>query len=236
MNESQRVQFWLNLARSHPGIQQFGDGHNVSTGGGKRGCTQTILRFLALGWTGKLYTQDDVSRMAGYPTSQQAARGTGMTAAQCEQFIRAAKLPYRIVPFNHTEGYFGLMRRANLHGPIAIGVAYSHQPQWKGYSYHGVRALGVPNGFASPLGKAGKTQLTGFTGSHMDALLGYMFGGRDRHRVCFVKDPNHGSAIRPERPPYDAMTQAQFEKLYESFQTALGRSLYAIVPTEVFNR
>lgn len=235
MNETQRTSWWKKLARDHPEFQQFGDGQNASTAGGKRGCTQTVLRFLAFGWTGRKYTQDDVSRMSGYPTLAQKQRGTGMTAGQCRTFFAAAKMPYRVVSFDHPIDPFYLMRIANAYGPVAIGVAYSHQPQMKGASYLGVKADGKPNGYAI---NNGKTQLSGFTGSHMDCVLGY-YVIRDAQkrivdRIVACKDPNHGSVIRPERPAYDTMHQSQFIALYQSFQV-LGRPLYAIVPTEVFH-
>lgn len=240
MNESSRVAWWKGLAVANPELQQFGQPHSRTTTSkagvvGAKGCTQTILQLLALGWLGLRLTPDDVSRLAGYPSQRQIDEDLGMFPSQVERFMTVTGLPYKLL---YDATHTSLMRRANLHGPVAFGGMYSEQPEWYGFTYRGTKADGKPNGYASPRGHAGKTQLTGFTGAHFEALLGYHVlrdaAGNVTRRIPYVKDPDHGSALRPERPPYDAMTATQFRRLYESFLPE--RRLYAFVPTRVFER
>lgn len=243
MNESQRVAWWQNLAQRYPWLQQFGQGNDARSFYGRTGCGFTVLQTLALGWRNRTYTHNQIAALVGYPTPAQLVTQTGLNWAQVEAFIKKADLPYVIVPrlSSAREWTYGeVMRRANLYGPVAFGLRYGDQPEWYGKTYLGVKADGKPNGYASPKGHAGKTQLTGFEdGSHLDLLLGYHVirnvDGSVNRRVCHVKDPNHGSPIRPERPPYDDVTDTQFKRMYEGYH-ALGRRLYAIVPTEVFTR
>lgn len=241
MNESQRVAWWQDFCRSHLWLQQFGQSNDSASFDGRTGCGFTVLQALALGWKNKTYTHNQIAAMVGYPTALQMITQTGLTQSQVRTFINKAQLPYVIVPAtpNAREWtYSEVMRRANLFGPVAVALRYDDQPEWKGKVYLGTKADGKPNGYASPLGKAGKTQLTGFeNGSHLDLVLGYHVirnpNGTVNRRVVHVKDPNHGSTIRPERPPFDDMTETQFKQLYES-PRKIGRRLYAIVPTQTF--
>lgn len=238
MNESQRIQWWQNLATHNTWLQQFGQSGDSKTFNGATGCAFCVLQTLLLGWKGIRVTQDRLAYVAGYPTAYQKSRMLGLYAYQINKIISHYRLPYKV---GFGWSYVTLMRRANTYGPVAFGVAYGYQPEWYGRTYGGVRADGRPNGFASPLGRAGKTQLTGFErGPHLDVLFGYHVNrysdGSVKNRIYHVKDPNHGSAARPEKPKYDDMSQAQFKRLYESYKNVLGRSLYVIYPTAVFNR
>lgn len=236
MNETQRIAWWRQFAKQHTQYQQFARTGKVTTRGGALGCTHEMLAFLARGWLGRVLTQDQVSAYAGY-TKGQRDKGHGLYGHQVQQFCDRVGLPYRLayeMPFRE------VMRRANQYGPVGVGVVYSEQPEWFGFTYKGTRADGRPNGYASPRAAAGKTQLVGFTGAHFDVVLGYHRvlnpNGTVNRRVVSCKDPNHGSAARPERPAYDDMTDAQFGRLYTAYKDKLGRPLYALVPTKAFVR
>jgi hypothetical protein len=126
------------------------------------------------------------------------------------------------------------MRIVKNSGPVIIGVNYIWQPEWKDYVYHGRKADGYPNGFAGPLRKAGCNQLSSQGFTHAEVVLAAEWGSSGTDRV-YVKDPNHGTGSRPERPAYDIITHYQMRRAYEAARSMFifnGRSYtYAVVPT-----
>ncbi len=129
---------------------------------------------------------------------------------------------------------FGLtaheVREKSKMGPVGFGHLYSYWPDWYKYHIGGAATDGRPNGYAHPLGKAGKTQST-WNGAHFGVLLG-VATSPDLTDKVYAFEPNHGSASRPEKPDYDVLTVAQFDKVYDSYKNHLGRTPYAVVPTK----
>jgi hypothetical protein len=215
------------LARRAKPSQQFGQTDDESTFNGSSGCTHTVLQWLAWRVKGRWYSHDEVSRLAGYPSAANNPRRRGLYPSEVQRFCDRVGLPYRIK--------FGMtalaVARASKLGPVGFGHAYSWWPEWKGYRYGRITADGKPNGYATPTGKAGRTQLAGFTGAHFGMLLGYATDP-DGPDLYYAWEPNHGSPVRPERPPYDRMTYEQFRRVYESYLKVLNRATYALVPTK----
>lgn len=215
------------LKRRAKPSQQFGQADDYYTFGGATGCTHVVLQWLIWLWKGKWVSQDALSKIAGYPLPGRNPYKRGLRPSEVQRIVDHFALPYQIK--------FGLtaaeVRRASERGPVGFAMAYSHYPEWKGYRYGGLVADGRPNGFASPLGKAGKSQLSGFTGAHFGLLLGVAVDPSGPDKV-YSWEPNHGSAARPEKPPYDIMNVAQFDKVFDSYRTQLGRSTYALIPTK----
>jgi len=214
------------LARRDAPTHQFGQRDSESTFGGATGCTQTVLQWIVWRATGTWQTIDDISSAAGYPWPGSNPRRRGMTIAEVEQVIDHYDLPYEVVRDRPTLEVW----RASKLGVVGVAVMYSHWPEWRGYRYRAVTANGKPNGYATPLRKAGKTQLSGFYGRHMTALLGYATDPRAPD-LGYALEPNHGSTARPEKPPYDRISYRQFGIAYQSYRTVGGQPLYAIVPT-----
>ena len=69
-----------------------------------------------------------------------------------------------------------------------------------------------------------------WAGAHFGLLLGVATDPKLKDWV-YAWEPNHGSPARPEKPSMDVMYIEQFNKVYYSYTEALGRSLYAIIPT-----
>lgn len=233
VNESSRVLYVEKFAQDNRQIQQFGQWDDEKFYGGRTACAAACLQFIIKLWLGRTYTLDQIATIAGYPANYDQRIGRiGMTTIQISRVISRLGLPYKFVArWTNVE----LMRRTNLYGPSLIAYRYGTNPEWYGYNYGGVRADGRPNGFASPLGRAGKTQLTGFeNGSHMGIHLGYLVirnssgGVTGRHHR--FKDPNHGSPSRPEKPPFDVISDPQFKRLAASL-TEIGRTPFAYVAT-----
>lgn len=202
------------LRRRQRPTGQFGQANDATVANGAVACTHTWLQFLAWLWTGKWYTLDQVSAMAGYPRNA----GRGMRPAEVATFIRRAKLPY-VIRWGLTAAQ--ILTYSNR-GPVMVAHIYREWPEWRGYRYGGQTADGRPNGYARPYGKAGKTQLTGFEdGRHMGGILGYLGSSE-----VYVMDPNHGSPSRPEKVAYDVISTAQLSRIIKSFSPT-----YAVIPT-----
>lgn len=216
----------LALRRARP-FGQFRQASSGSTDYGSLGCTHTCLQYLTLLWKGTYYTHDYISKAIGYPYGG-GTRNRGLYPSEVQAWFTRMGLPY-VVKFGLTAP--ALLVAAGL-GPVGVGHSYSRWPEWKGYKYGTVTADGKPNGYAAPLGQAGANQLSGFlppNDAHMGILLGSGVGASGLQVYAF--EPNHGSARRPELPPYDVMTQSQFITLYSSYRSVLGRTLYAWIPT-----
>lgn len=215
------------LARRRRPSQQFGQTGDVSTFGGATGCTHTILQWIIWRQTYVWYSHDDISRACGYPWPAQNPRKRGMTVSEVERVIQKYGLPYKVVRDRPALEVW----KASKLGIVGVAIMYSHWPEWRGYRYAGRTADGKPNGYASPLRKAGKTQLAGFYGRHMTALLGYASDPKGPD-LGYAFEPNHGSPARPEKPPYDRIRYAQFKEAYQSYRTFGRQALYALVPVK----
>jgi hypothetical protein len=216
------------LKRRERPHQQFTSPNRTSTWGGATGCTHDVLKYLIYLWTGKKVSPDDISRVALYPWPAGNPGKRGLRPVEVQRVINHWKLPYEI--------RFGLtaaqVLSAAKKGPVGFGHVYGWWPEWKGYRYGGTYADGRPNGYATPSGKAGRTQLAGFNyGAHFGVVLGTAIDDRNPDLV-YAWEPNHGSPSRPEKPAYDRMTRAQFTVVYDSYRKVLGRTAYAVVPTK----
>ena len=108
-------------------------------------------------------------------------------------------------------------------GPVIIAEMYWSHPQWRGYRYAGKTNKGkaknnngkvVHVGFAKDKrgGKrAGSTQWT-FRGGHA-VLAATILPDGD----IAVRDSNHNSPVRPERPAYDVINKAQLRRMMKSW-------------------
>lgn len=209
----------LAARRANP-FAQFGQTDDALTSNGATGCTDTCLQFLSKLIKNVWYSHNTIRRKVGHTNTQ-----TGLNYSEVGAFCRAVGLPY-VVKLGLTASQ--ILSLAKTRGPVLVGELYSWHPEWLDYVYGGVKADGKPNGVASPRGKAGKNQLTGFTGRHAVLVLGVTTAG------VYVMEPNHASPARPEKPPYDVMTIAQFTNLVNTYKASTGES-YAVYPTKVLS-
>jgi len=210
----------LLAARTARPYQQFGQASDAYTANGATGCTHTCAQFVAELYTGRWWTHDEISRKIGYPNMSVTSPRRGMTSTELVAFFRAAGLPY-VMRTGWTPAQ--MLAAARL-GPVFVSHLYPWWPEWRGYVYRGVTADGKPNGYATPSGKAGRTQLSGFSGGHAGLLLGAA------GTLVYAWEPNHGSTARPEKPAYDVMSVAQFAAVATSYQY-IPRTSFCYVPT-----
>jgi hypothetical protein len=231
MNNYDRLVAERNSLRANTWLQQFGQTDDESTGDGKTACMLVCLQWLSLLWLGKRYSIDQVSSLAGRPASST----TGTFPSQVARFITRTGLPYKVADDKSEELSFArVVQLANERGPVIVGVKYTYHPAKRNYEYLGIKASSKPNGFAL---LSGKTQLN-FYGSHAEVIVGsWPIAGVDLASPLgtqvWWKDPNHGSSVRPERPPYDIMNFTQSRKLYES-RREFNVPLLAIYPTRAY--
>lgn len=214
-----RLEKAIALRRAVP-FQQFGQSNDELTNNGATGCTDTCLQFISRLWDKGIWTHNQIRRKVGH-----SDRSTGLTPSEVAAFCRSVRLPYT-VRIGSSQVTASQMLAYSRRGPVLVGEMYSHHPEWKGYRYDGRVADGLPNGFARPYEKAGKTQLSGFYGRHAIVLLGYT----DSDHV-YVMEPNHGSGARPEKPPFDVLTIEQFRALVAAYKRSTG-STYCFIPTK----
>lgn len=127
-----------------------------------------------------------------------------------------------------------VMQIAREKGPVLIAEDYWAHPQWKDYVYAGHKMDGkartasgrsVYVGFSRPLERSGSNQWT-FKLGHM--VLVATSQRKDGKNVAYVRDPNHNSASRPQRPAWDEVNTRQLARMMHSFNR--GRNIIAIVP------
>lgn len=210
--------------RKHP-FGQFGTADDQCTDNGALGCTHAVWRFIAFVYTGRWYSHDELSRLSGYPCGG-GPTNRGMRPSESQALCRRLGLPLEFRSGLST----GDLLRASRKGPCMIAIRYGDWPAWQGYD-----GRHWPRPYARPLGKAGRNQL-GFTGSHAAALLGYQrvvnAQGKFVRNDAYVFEPNHDSPSRPERVPYDIVTQTQLGVAYHAVVKRLGWSnTLAFVPT-----
>jgi len=195
-------------------------------------CADTSIQLVLRILRGKWHSVNFIRKKSGN------APDVPMLVVNAERALRAFGLDYRIRSDLTTRE---LMVIARTRGPVLIAEDYWAHPQWKGYDYFGIRMTGTAMnsrgrrtrvGFADPEGRAGRNQPT-FTGGHMVLLASSIPVKRGRSKRYnsndgFIRDPNHGTAARPERPAWDRVTQRQLGRMLRSFNS--GRNIVAIVP------
>lgn len=232
---AERRDYVLAFFRANKKLQQFGQPLETCklTHGGKAACLVCVAQNLIKLWTGKAVTLDQVCRAGGFPSNE--AQRDGRAGMRASQFLRA--LSHYNVHYKEVRGmaWSDLEKKSMSHGPVAFFEHYGWHPEWEGYRYRGVKADGHPNGFANPEGEAGKNQLIGFNGSHAVLLAGYWVSGDDKVTDA-IKDVNHGSPARPEKPAFDKYSRKQAAAAYykwSSLKEAAHQKTYAFIPTRI---
>ncbi len=216
MSRPARLRKALRVRKGDP-FQQHGQKDDARTRNGATGCTDTVLQYLLVLWLGKHVTHDQIRTVAGVA----GAPDRGLRPTEVQRVCDHYGLPYQV----RTDMTFADVLYLTKRGPVGFGHAYNYWPEQLGKVYAGRKASGRINGFAQPLGTGGATQIGG-----VFAHFGIVFGVSSQGNV-FGWEPNHGSPARPERPAYEWMERDQFERVFESYQTGLGRGAYALIPT-----
>lgn len=234
-----RLGAWIEFYEEHPSQFQFGQRKDVSTFNGSTGCTHEWCQSMHLALTGEFLSQDDISRLCGYPWPDNNPSMRGMRAStdpeeELNTVIRKLHLPFEIKFYARmTDGLYTALCAMSNNGPLGVAVNYPYLPRSRS------RSQGALNGIAEV---GGATQV-GLTGGHMATWLGYdrrtdahPAGSKPRSRWHhWWHDPDHGSTSRPERPAWDRFTAGQGKEAIESIQTIRikgePRHIMVIAPT-----
>jgi hypothetical protein len=235
-----RRRAWRLMFEAHPHLGiQFGQPDSETTFHGATGCTHAMLQSLIFGKTHHLVSQDEISRVAGYPNewANPERRGLiwGGRTNEVGKVIDHYNLPYDLWfpdgPLT-SEQEARILHHAEL-GPVLMAIRYSHYPSWRNYVYDGVHSTPHPNGFAL---QHGKTQLQGFYGGHAILFLGWYWNKAHTFRIANVKEPNHGSTARPELAnPQDKLKVAQLWPAANALRSEDGRNLCFALPNQAFH-
>ena len=203
------------VGSAHPESQWKGPGR-TSTDNGPLGCTQAELVQAIRLWTGKVVTADDISQAVGFDPKF----GIGMSGTQVKSAIAHWKLPYVAsydMPKRPTTRE--LLQIVRNTGPVLLAIPYYAYPLAAGiggHSRYGTARYG------------GKDDLS-FNGNHFVTLFASRYVANTyRQRLS---DPDHGSGARPTVPPFDVISYAQFDALYNAALSGKPYPAIAYVPT-----
>lgn len=227
MNVKQRREHVLRIL-SRRNRYQFGQPAATTTlvKGGAVACTDTSIQMIVQLAKGKNVSLNGVRRRSGAP------QDVPMKASQALQALRSYGLPYEM-----RTGLLAsdIVRIAKTKGPVIIAEKYWAHPQWLDYTYAGKTLKGyatndagarVRVGISKPPRRSGLNQWT-FRGGHAVLVATALYeGGRN---LPVVRDPNHNSPARPERPAYDTVTMYQLNRMLKSWPV----TTVALVPTRV---
>ena len=230
---------WCDFFRAHPSLFQFGQKDDESTFNGSTGCTHSNVQSLNLAINGDFLSQDEISKLCGYPWPEDNPGMRGMRVSdqpseELNTIIRRLHLPYEIHFFSRmNDALWTFICERNNDGPILTAANYSHIPRKIGKGP-------TKNGYA----ETGGANQYGLVGGHSMLRLGYD-KRVDAHPVGskpvarwhdWWHDPDHGSPVRPGRPAFDRMLSPQGRVTIESVQTLRvnGRpwSIMVAVPTK----
>jgi len=195
---------------------QFGQPRKTTsrTGYGKFACTDTCIQLIVKIAKGKNVSLNEVRRRSKAPSTR------GMKGSEAQRALRRFGLDYEVM-YGKTADQ--IMSMARNRGPVIVAEMYWAHPQWRGYRYLGRTndGRGVDqNGDSHWVGyaknkwgkfRAGSTQWN-FTGGHA-VLLATV----DEDGQPIIRDPNHNSPARPERPAYDVINKKQLQRMLDSW-------------------
>ncbi len=227
MSEKPRLDSNIRVARrNRKRTQQHGQDHDDLVWNGSTACTHAICQYLNLVWNDEFLTLNQVNEKAGMPPNAKDEHGKprGMRPDELATFFKNTNIPMAI----HYGKRFEKLLTASERGPVFYAIRYGSAPRRKGSPSE--------NGFARPVPplRRGATQVGADKVRHAVVMLGFLERRDAQGTVTAVnvyrKEPNHGSASRPERPPFDIISGGQARREYEDYHKKLKFNLYAAWP------
>ena len=219
---------WKAFSRANRNMQQFGQTDDESTWNGACGCTHICAQRLVKAKTGRYYSQDELSKIAGYPWPDKNPNKRGMySPSEFQRIVDHFDLPYRYKSGVTWEQIIDALKL----GPVVTGIRYGYWPEKVGAVYMGTKADGRPGGYAY---YNGKTQLKGAESIyHAIVLFGRRYARKKKRWVVYANEPNHGSPSRPEKPDYDRVRSSYAHRAFNQYGSD-GRTHFAWLPTKTF--
>ena len=189
---------------------------------GSSTCTDTCIQMIVEYYREKTYSLSYIRWAAQRLTNYNEGPCTGINYIEVINALNYLGVKGYKLATNPTASWAGL--QANTYGPVIVGVHYGTYPNKRGRcSTARVAEL------------SGRTDC-GFYGAHAVLLIKkvkhYSSTGKVLHTDVLVRDPDHASGSRPERPAYDRMTLYQFELAMRALPAKTRFSFkYALYPT-----
>lgn len=166
----------------------------------KVACTDTCVQMII-----NYYKDTYPSLVKVRRDSGQVPYGTGLTVTQALRSLNANGVTH----YRWTLGYDRAFMLGRLKlGPVIVSTYYKYYPIWKDKKCD----------TGTNLAQIGGKTDCGFTGAHavlvVKAIPVYSSGKLLRYDYL-VRDPDHNSPGRPEKPRYDRMTEAQLKRTME---------------------
>lgn len=177
----------------YPARFQFGQ--SGAPCGGSSCCTDTCIQMIVDFYKEKHYSLAEIRRAAQRNTSFNESPCTGINHIEALNGLKNLGVGHYKVGFGADAG--DVWRYLST-GPVLVGVWYGSYP-----NEHG--RCGNPKAEIE-----GRTDCN-FRGSHAVLAIEKRYhtvNGRT-HRDIFVRDPDHNSPARPEKPDFDRITAAQ---------------------------
>lgn len=198
----------------YPARYQFGQAYAPVCRGlaGTSCCTDTCCQMIVEFWTEKLYSLNNIRAYSG-----ETNPCSGLSVPQALNTLRAHGVKNYQYAYAVDASWVLSKIRAG-YGPILVGTYYGSYPNSTSATCAGVHAE-----------LNGRTDC-GFRGAHAVLVIGARLHGS--HWDFYVRDPDHNSPSRPEKPNYDIITAAQLNTAMKNLpRYTRWNNTFAVYPT-----
>ena len=187
--------------------------------GGSSCCTDTCIQMIVDYYKDSHHSLRDIRRLAQAKTNFDERACTGINYIEVLNALKALGVGHYRVAFGANA--MTVWNKVGV-GPVIVGVWYGSYPTEKGHCNSNNARQG------------GKTDC-GFNGTHAVLAVG------KRHRkingkwinYMLMRDPDHNSAARPEKPKYDIITRGQLNKaMIDLPRHSAFTNTYIVYPTK----
>lgn len=196
---------------------RFQFGQNSAPCGGKSCCTDTCIQMIVEYYTDKWYPLDIIRYKAQNKYKFDERDCTGLNYLEVLNALRQLGVTHYKVGFGASAA--DVWTHLDK-GPVIIGVHYGSYPNDK-----------------KGTNKAewnGRTDYP-FTGSHAVLAVGKRVhqNPTGKHRDVFVRDPDHNSPSRPEKPRFDIIRRSQLQHAMDKLASNTAfTTTYILYPTK----
>lgn len=200
----------------YPARFQFGE--STAPCGGSSCCTDTCIKMIVEYYKEQTHPLAEIRKRAQAKTNFNEGPCTGLNHVEVLNALSYYGLSHYTVSFGaDAQKVFDKVKI----GPVIVGVHYGSYPEWEGKCGAGPEA---------EIG--GKTDCS-FTGAHAVLAIGGRFHVGRGHRDIYVRDPDHNSPSRPEKPAYDRIRKHQLNVAMQNLPKYTKFSdTYIIYPTK----
>ena len=201
----------------YPARYQFGQPNAPC--GGSSCCTDTCIQMIVEYYKEEHHGLSLIRKRAQAKTNFDERPCTGINHIEVLNALASFGLGHYKVAFGADA--LTVWRKLSV-GPVLVGVHYGSYPTRKGKCN------------SNNAEYAGKTDC-GFNGAHAVLAVhkrNHTVNGKT-HRDIFIRDPDHNSPARPEKPPYDIITRGQLNRAMKNLpRHTKFTNTYIIYPTK----